>query len=57
MEFVLSLEMLARILAERACESSTTGSCEDTKHPLARYGADQMCAPCMARLALSGGER
>ena len=46
------------ILLERGCETFTSGDdcIRAGRHPLAKYGADQMCDPCMAKLATESEE-
>lgn len=50
--------LLMFILLERGCEKFTGESdCVNSgRHPLAKYGADQMCDPCMAKLAQQSEE-
>lgn len=57
-EIRISPDLLLFILAERKCETFTSpdGCLEAGRHPLAKYGADQMCVPCMAKLATEAEE-
>lgn len=45
--------LLLFMLAEGPCENFTGATtCQSAgRHPLAKYGADQMCVPCMAKIA------
>lgn len=50
----LTPHLLLTMLAAQPCENFTTGDCAGADRcPLAAYGAEQMCVPCMARLALA----
>lgn len=51
-EIRISPALLLFMLADRPCDYFTKGGCEGAgRHPLAKYGADQMCVPCMAKIA------
>lgn len=52
----LTPALLLTMLADRECETSTNGTCGPDRCPLAAYLDNQMCVPCMARLALGAGE-
>ena len=42
-----------RLIAARGCENYTAGNCYTAgRTETATYGADQVCAPCIARAAL-----
>ncbi len=55
-EVRLTPALLMFILLERGCETFTGPSdcITSGRHPLAKYDADQMCVPCMAKLAQQG---
>lgn len=56
-EIRMSPKLLLFILSEQGCQEFTKGDCLGAgRHPLAKYGADQMCVPCMAKLATAPEE-
>ena len=52
-ELSVSPTLALQIIGSRPCEHSTTGRCPEHYSPLARYGAEKMCDPCVARLGLA----
>ena len=58
-EIRMTPALLMFILLERGCETFTSGDdcIKSGRYPLAKYGADQMCDPCMAKLAQEGEQQ
>lgn len=52
----MNLELALAVIAARGCHSyASAGGCttDASRSPVAQYGSDQWCAPCVARRALT----